>query len=436
MNTNVTSVRPLNDTTIAGQQRAASTVLQKVLNPFEARMEKAFMAHRDKPLLRGFCNLFERNLTFDLDRQSYVWGDKMRMSVELLQAIEASPLSENAKNDAVFWAILFHCTYFVLGYQTNLAAIKDDTECQLSHTAFTQAVLQQMAALSEPQPADAAHWQGNGYEFKPLLQIQPSATLETDVLDQLKSGAVSPGSITKIPLLMFSELQGVQGALAEYTPETHENFAQEMLNEWMAEFAKTNTFGEGSLNGIRLMYFKSRPPRDASEAIMECLQSRYPVTEDVALYNNKKLANDYFAPRPAEPVKEQTGHCMKVFTDFFQRKKKKMTYSINTFDTSILSRIEVREDEDPNGKLKELAILGGGGTDFRCIAAKVQELTDAGDPGPNGKPYKSDLAIVFTDLAGCFPDTVPCDFVWITTTRDCDLGAVASVNIPGTVIYL
>jgi len=80
--------------------------------------------------------------------------------------------------------------------------------------------------------------------------------------------------------------------------------------------------------------------------------------------------------------------------------------------------------------------LGGGGTDFRCIAAKVQELTDAGDPGPNGKPYKSDLAIVFTDLAGCFPDTVPCDFVWITTTRDCDLGAVASVNIPGTVIYL
>ena len=454
MNTNATSVRPLNDTAIAGKQRAASAVLQKVLNPFEARMEKAFMAHRDKPLLRGFCNLFERNLTFDLDKQSYVWGDRMRMSVELLQAIEASPLSEDAKNDAVFWAVLFHCTYFVLGYQAKLAAIKDDAEYQLSHIAFTQAVLQQMAALSEPQPADAPHWQGNGYEFKPLLQIQASATLETDVLDQLKSGAVSPDSITKIPLLLFSELQGVQGALAEYTPEAHENFAQEMLNEWMAEFAKTNTFGEGSLNGIRLMYFKSRPPRDASEAIMECLQSRYPVADDVALYNNKKLANGYFAPRPAEPVKEQTGHielfidcsgsvsagdignCMKVFTDFFQRKKKKMTYSINTFDTSILSRIEVREDEDPNGKLKELAILGGGGTDFRCIAAKVQELTDAGDPGSNGKPYKSDLAVVFTDLAGCFPDTVPCDFVWITTTRDCDLGAVASVNIPGTVIYL
>jgi len=103
-----------------------------------------------------------------------------------------------------------------------------------------------MAALSEPQPADAPHWQGNGYEFKPLLQIQASATLETDVLDQLKSGAVSPDSITKIPLLLFSELQGVQGALAQYTPEAHENFAQEMLNEWMAEFAKTNTFGEAA----------------------------------------------------------------------------------------------------------------------------------------------------------------------------------------------
>src|ERR1035441_8168369 len=92
MNTNVTSVRPLNDTTIADKQRAASTVLQKVLSPLEARMEKAFMASRERPLLRGFCNLFERNLTFDLDKQSYVWGDRMRMSVELLQAIEASPL--------------------------------------------------------------------------------------------------------------------------------------------------------------------------------------------------------------------------------------------------------------------------------------------------------------------------------------------------------
>ena len=113
MNANVTSVRPLNDTSIADKQRAASSVLQKVLSPFEARMERAFMAHREKPLLRGFCNLFERNLTFDLDKQSYVWGDRMRMSTELLQAIEASHLSEDAMNEAVFWAILFHCTYFV-----------------------------------------------------------------------------------------------------------------------------------------------------------------------------------------------------------------------------------------------------------------------------------------------------------------------------------
>jgi hypothetical protein len=454
MNTNVTSVRPLNDTTIADKQRAASTVLQKVLSPFEARMEKAFMASRERPLLRGFCNLFERNLTFDLDKQSYVWGDRMRMNAELLQAIEASQLSEDAKNEAVFWAILFHCTYFVMGYQAKLAAITEETECQLSHIAFTQVVLQQMAALSVPQPTDAPHWQGAGYEFKPLLQIQSSATLETEILDKLKNGTVTPDSITKIPLLLFSELQGAQGSLAEFTAETHENFAQEMLNEWMAEFAKTNTFGEGSMNGIRLLYFKSKPPRDASEAIMECLQSEYPVTDDVALYNNKKLANDYFAPRNAEPIKEKTGHielfidcsgsvsagdignCVKVFTDFFARKKKKMTYCISTFDTSVLSRIKVGEDEDSNDKLKELAILGGGGTDFRCIAARVQELIDAGDPGPNGKPYKCDLTVVFTDLAGCFPDTVPCDFVWITTTRDCDLGKVASVQIPGTVIYL
>jgi hypothetical protein len=455
MNTNVPqATRPSNDAAIAQKQRAASTVLQRVLTPFEARMEKAFLASRGRPLLRGFCNLFERNLTFDLDKQSYVWGDRMRMNVSLLQAIESAQMSEEERNAAVFWAILFHCTYFVLGYQSRLAGIRSTEEYQLSHAAFTQAVLQQMAALSAPQPDNAPYWEENGYVFQPLCQGQAGANLENEILDQLKAGAIAAANMTRVPLLMFSELQGDQGAMQEFTPASHETFAQEMLNEWVAEFSKCNTFGDGSINGIRLMYFKSRPPRDASEAIMDCLQSKYPVTDDLALYNNKKLANDYFAPRKADPIEEKTGHielfidcsgsisagdigdCMKVFTDFFKRKKKKMTYGISTFDTSVLTRIEVKEEEDPNAKLKDLAILGGGGTDFRCIAAKIQQLTDAGAPGPGGHPYKCDLALVFTDLAGCFPDAAPCDFVWVTTTRDCDLGKVASVPIPGTVIYL
>jgi len=454
MNNNVTSpTRPSNDTGIAQKQRAASNLLQKVLSPFEARMEKSFMANRKHPMLQGFCNTFERNLSFDLDSQSYVWGDRMRMNVSLLQAIEAAPISEEAKNDDAFWAILFHATYFILGYQNKLASTPEE-EKPVAHAAFTQAVLQQMAALQVQQPAAAAYWAENGYEFQPLCQIQPSATLEDDIRDQIKAGALVVSNLTNVPALAFSELEGVQGNMQGFTPESHESFAQEMLNEWMAEFTKCNTFGEGSLNGIRLMYFKSNPPRDASDAIMDCLQSKYPVSDDLALYNNKKLANDYYAPRQAEPVKEKTGHielfidcsgsisagdigdCMKVFLDFFRKKKKKMTYGISTFDTSILTRIEVGEDEDPTNKIKDLAILGGGGTDFRGIAAKISELTSAGASGPNGRPYKCDLALVFTDLAGCFPDAVPCDFVWVTTTKDCNLGAVASVPIPGTVIYL
>jgi len=299
-----------------------------------------------------------------------------------------------------------------------------------------------------------SHWESNGYMFKPLLTVPVTATLENDILDQLKSGNVKPETISKVPLLEFSELQGIQDTLQNFKTEAHENFAQEMLNDWVAEFSKLNTFGDGSMNGIRLMYFKSKPPRNASETIMDCLRSKYPVTDDLALYNNKKLANDYYAPRKAEPIEEKTGHielfidcsgsitagdigdCLKVFTDFFEKKKKKMTYGVNTFDTSILSRIVVPEDEKPEDKIKTLAILGGGGTDFRCIASKIKELTDAGDPGPNGKPYICDLAVVFTDLAGCFPDSVCCDIVWVTTTKDCNLGAVASINIPGTIIYL
>jgi hypothetical protein len=41
-----------------------------------------------------------------------------------------------------------------------------------------------------------------------------------------------------------------------------------------------------------------------------------------------------------------------------------MTYGINCFDTSILSRIEVTEGDDPIQKVNQLAIVGGGGTDF------------------------------------------------------------------------
>jgi hypothetical protein len=454
MNVTSATTRPLNDSLIAQKQRAASAVLQKVLSPFEARMEKAFLAHRNQPLLRGFCNIFERNLTFDLDQRSYVWGDRMRMNTQLLEAIESATLTEAQKNQEVFWAIMFHCTYFVLGYQNQLASIKDEVKIQQAHQAFTQAVLQQMASLQVAQPSNAAHWETHGYIFKPLMTILPSATLEVEILNQIEAGTVVPENLTRVPSLDFSQLDGVQGAMGDFNPEAHESFAQEMLNDWVAEFTKCNTFGDGSFNGIRLLYFKSNPPRDASEAIMECLQSKYPVSDDLALYNNKKLANDYFAPKKADPIEEKTGHielmmdcsgsisaadianCIKVFTDFFAKKRKKMTYCITTFDTVILSRIDVNEDEDPNEKLKELAIIGGGGTDFRCTAAKIQELIDAGEPGPDGKPYRCDMCVTFTDLAGCFPDTVPCDYVWVTTTKNCDLGSVSNVPIPGTVIYL
>ena len=443
----------MNDLDVAEKQRMASSVLQKVLNPLEARIEKAFIAHREKPLLKGFCNLFERNLSFELDRQSFVWGDRLRLNASLVQEIEASALTEDEKNTAIFWLILFHSTYFILGYQTRLANLPE-SDWEYAHAAFAQATLHQMASLGINQPAAAAFWTSNAYEFEPLVTVASSARMEDEIIDNLKAGTFTVDQLTAVPMLQFSELQGVLGNLKDYAPEEHETFAQEMLNEWVDEFTKINTFGEGSINGIRLMYFKSKPPRDASEVIMDCLKSKYPITDDLALYNNKKLANDYFAPRKADPIVETTGHvemfidcsgsisagdigdCLKVFNDFFTKKKKKMTYGFSTFDTGILSRIIVKEDEDPMVKIRELAILGGGGTDFRCIAAKLQELTDAGDPGPNGKPYKCDLAIVFTDLAGCFPDSTCCDFVWVTTTKDCDLGAVSSVPIPGTVIYL
>ena len=407
----VKTIRPDNDTSIAAKQRAASTLIQQVLSPLEARMEKAFMAFRGKPMLKGFCNLFERNLTFDLDSQSYVWGDRLRLNTQLLQEIETSARTEDQKNEDVFWLTLFHTTYFILGYQNRLATLATG-DLEKSHAAFTQATLQQITALGIAQPAPSATWTQFGYEFEPLASIAPSARLEDEIIDHLNNGSLTIAGLTSVPMLQFSQLEGVAGNVADYAHTEHDTFAKDMLNEWVDEFSKGNTFGESSVNGIRLMFFKSKPPRDASEAISDCLQSKYPVSDDLALYNNKKLANDYFAPRKADPIVDKTGHiemfivcsgsisagdigdCVKVFYDFFAKRKRKMTYAISTFDTGIMSRIVVREDENPVDKLKELAIIGGGGTDFRCIAAKLKDMTDQGDPGPNGKPFKCDLAVM------------------------------------------
>lgn len=453
MNSNITKTRTLNDVNIAQKQRQASQLLGTVMSPLEARLEKAFLTYRDQPLLHGFCNLFERNLTVDLDAQTFVLGDMLRINTALLQDIEAAKLTEAEKNAQVFWLILYHCTYFVLGYQLRVM-VEHNADKLTLHMACSQTVLHQLAALRVDQPQNSEYWLRHGYKFKPLISWPADANMENSLVTAINNGQVTPSTLTESPLLELSERQCAVGSVQDYEATTHENFAQEMLNEWLAEFSKCNSFGDQSFNGIRLLYFKSNPPRDVSEALMECLQSKYPVTDDVALYNNKKLANDYYAPRKADPILETTGHielfidcsgsissgdvgdCIKIFTDFFTKKRKKMTYSINTFDTSILSKIDVLEDEDPNVKLKELAILGGGGTDFRCIAKHIQDLTDAGNPGPNGKPYKADLAIVFTDLAGCFPDTTPCDFVWVTTTKQCNLGSVSNTPIPGSVVYI
>jgi hypothetical protein len=294
----VKTIRPDNDTSIASKQRAASNLIQQVMTPLEARMEKAFMAFRSKPMLKGFCNLFERNLVFDLDSQSYVWGDRLRLNTQLLQEIETSKLTEDQKNEAVFWLTLFHTTYFILGYQNRLATVPDGDK-EKAHAAFTQATLHQTTALGIPQPATSPIWTQFGYEFEPLASIAPSARMEDEIIDQLNNGALTIAAITSVPLLQFSQLEGISGKNDEYTPTEHDTFAKDMLNEWVDEFAKGNTFGESSVNGIRLMFFKSKPPRDASEALMDNLQSKYPVSDDLALYNNKKLANDYFAPRKA-----------------------------------------------------------------------------------------------------------------------------------------
>lgn len=447
MSTNAAnSSRPLNDAHVAEVQRAVSQTLRNVLSPLEVRIEKAFLAHRSRPLLRPFCNIFERNLRICLDQHSYIWGDELRINTRLVQIIDASPVSEEDKNQAIFWLILFHTSYFAAGYQSRLAKLAKDQR-PLHHLAFTQAVLHQMASLQVQQPSDAAYWKDNGYGFRPLMGIQPSATTEVDVLEALTAGRIQPETLTATAMPDFVSLKGQGGQLADYQAQNHEAFAQELINDWVMEFTKSFDFGSQSLNGIRLLYFKAHPPRDVSEAIMDCLRSKYPVADDLALYNNRKLAYEYFAPRKADPIEDKTGHielfcdcsgsisaedignCLKVFNDFFAKRKKKMTYAINCFDTSILSRIEVTEEEDPVEKLKQLALVGGGGTDFRCTAAKIDDLQNA------DSRYHCDLAVVFTDLAGVFPDTTPCDFVWVTTTKQCNLGAVTSVAVPGTVIY-
>ena len=448
------ATRPSNDAAIATTQRAVSQTLGGLLSPLEARLAKGFQSHRDKPLVRPFCNIFERHLKVELDQQSFIWSDTLRLNERLVQVIEPAAISEDEKNEEVFWLVLFYTSYFALGYQTR--CLKAPAEQQpLLNLAQTQAVLHHMRSLGIQQPANAPHWEQNGYVFKAMMALEPGPKIAEEALSQLEQGAVAVAEVTHTPLLQLTDLNGCVASLQEYSPQVHETFAQEMINDWVAEFMKTNDFGSEGFNGIRLLYFKANAPRDASEAIMDCLRSRYPVADDLALYHNRKLANDYFAPRKADPIEEKTGHlelfidcsgsisagdigdCLKVFRDFFAKRKKNMTYGISCFDTGILSRIEAGEGEDPVEKLSQLAIVGGGGTDFRCIAANIREMQERDGPPPGGNSkYKCDLAVVFTDLAGSFPDTVPCDFVWVTTTKQCNLGAVAGLSIPGTVIYL
>jgi hypothetical protein len=445
--------RPLNDTSVAATQRTVSKTLSGLLSPLEVRLTRAFGAYREKPLLRSFCNIFERHLKVDLDQQSFVWSDTLRLDTKVLQAIETAAGSEEEKNAAVFWLILFHTSYFALGYQNQYLKASSEERSRL-HAAFTQGALHHMQSLGIKQPANASHWERSGYSFKPIATLQPGPHMAEDAAALLAQGALQASDLTVIPSIAITDLNGCVASLQNFSPQSHETFAQELLNDWVAEFTKTNDFGSVGTNGIRLMYFKANPPRDASEAIMDCLRSKYPVADDLALYHNRKLANDYFAPKKADPIEEKTGHielfidcsgsvsagdigdCIKVFTDFFARRKKKMTYAISCFDTSILSRITVGEEEDPVQRLAELAIVGGGGTDFRCIAAKIQELQAQGDGTGGNIQYRSDLAVVFTDLAGSFPETVPCEFAWVTTTRQCNMGVVAGLSIPGTVIYL
>lgn len=176
--------RPFNDSNVARSQRAASTALQAVLNPFEARAEKAFLAFRDKLLLRPFCNIFERNLTVVLDQQSYVWGEALRINARLLQAIESSALNEDQKNHAVFWLLLFHTSYFALGYQNRLIQLAEEQQPP-NHLAFTQATLQQINALGVKQPNSAPFWEENGYVFHPPMTLQMGVAPEQDVLARI-----------------------------------------------------------------------------------------------------------------------------------------------------------------------------------------------------------------------------------------------------------
>lgn len=448
------TLRPLNDANVAVSQRSVSQTLGGLLSPLQSRLAKALQAHRDHPLLRPFCNIFERHLTVELDQQSFIWSDTLRLDTRVVQAIDAAPIGEDEKNAAVFWLVLFHTSYFALGYQTRYLKAAPEQHTMLN-LAFTQAVARHMQSLGVKQPANAPHWEQHGYGFKPLAALQAGLKIAEEALTLLEQGALQSADITRTPLLQLTDLNGCVANLQDFSPQVHDTFAQEMINDWVAEFMKTNDFGSEGMNGIRLLYFKANPPRDASEAIMDCLRSKYPVADDLALYHNKKLANDYFAPKKADPIEEKTGHielfidcsgsisagdigdCMKVFHDFFAKRKKRMTYGISCFDTSILSRIEVTEEEDPVQKLNQLAIVGGGGTDFRCIAANIQEMLANGGPPPGGNSkYRCDLAVVFTDLAGSFPDSVPCDFAWVTTTKQCNMGAIAGLSIPGTVIYL
>jgi hypothetical protein len=289
----------LNDA-VAVTQRAVSQT-RRFAFAFESRLAKA-CAHRDHRC-PPFLQHLERHLKTELDQQSFIWSDTLRLNTRVVQAIDAAPISEDEKNAAVFWLVLFHTSYFALGYQTRYLKAAPDQQTMLN-LAFTQAVAHHMRSLGVKQPANSPHWEQHGYVFKPLAALQPGPNIAEEALTLLEQGTVQSADVTHTPLLQLTDLNGRVANLQDFSSQVHETFAQEMINDWVAEVMKTNDFGSEGTNGIRLLI--SRPTCRASEAIMDCLRSKYPVADDLALYHNKKLANDYFAPkRPT--IEEKTG---------------------------------------------------------------------------------------------------------------------------------
>ena len=222
--------RPLNDAKVAVTQRAVSQTLGGLLSPLNSRLAKAFQAHRDHPLLRPFCNIFERHLKTELDQQSFIWSDTLRLNTRVVQAIDAAPISEDEKNAAVFWLVLFHTSYFALGYQTRYLKAAPDQQTMLN-LAFTQAVAHHMRSLGVKQPANSPHWEQHGYVFKPLAALQPGPNIAEEALTLLEQGTVQSADVTHTPLLQLTDLNGRVANLQDFSSQVHETFAQEMITD-------------------------------------------------------------------------------------------------------------------------------------------------------------------------------------------------------------